>query len=84
MYLNKQYKLNNCLLWCSYVAWFSGITLTFLVQYILCRNHRQLDLVCVRISEFPKISALSQKLVLVRNQLEKLGEVYLIDFLIVI
>ena len=33
---------------------------------------------------FPKISALSQKLALVQNQLEKLGEVYTNNFLIVI
>ena len=32
---------------------------------------------------FPKISALSKKLALVQNQLEKLGEVYMINFLIV-
>ena len=32
---------------------------------------------------FPKISALSQKLALVQNQFEKLGEVYTINFLIV-
>ena len=32
---------------------------------------------------FPKISALSQKLALAQNQLEKLGEVYTINFLIV-
>ena len=31
---------------------------------------------------FSKISALSQKLALVQNQLEKLGEVYTINFLI--
>ena len=32
---------------------------------------------------FPKISVLSKKLALVQNQLEKLGEVYMINFLIV-
>ena len=32
---------------------------------------------------FPKKSALSQKLALVQNQLEKLGEVYTSNFLIV-
>ena len=26
--------MNNCLLWCSYVEWFSRISLTFFVQYI--------------------------------------------------
>ena len=26
-------KMNNCLLWSSYVAWFSEISLTFFVQY---------------------------------------------------
>ena len=46
-------------------------------------NRRQLDLVCGRISkflDFSKISALSQRLALVQNQLEKLGEVYTINF----
>ena len=45
-----------------------------------------LDLVCGRISkflDFPKISALSQKLALAQNQSEKLGEVYTINFLMV-
>ena len=32
---------------------------------------------------FPKISTLSQKFALVQNQLEKLGEVYTSNFLIV-
>ena len=27
--------MNNCLLWCSYVAWFSEISLTFFVEYII-------------------------------------------------
>ena len=45
--------------------------------YILCGNHRQLDFVDVFLNFliFPKISALSQKLALVQNQLEKLREV---------
>ena len=27
--------MNNCLLWCSYVAWFSEISLTFLLSIII-------------------------------------------------
>ena len=26
--------MNNCLLWCSFVPWFSEISLTFFVEYI--------------------------------------------------
>ena len=47
--------------------------------YILCGNHRQLDLVCERISEFsdfPKISGLCQKHAQPLKLLEKLGEVF--------
>ena len=29
--------MNNCLLRCSYVAWFSEISLTFFVEYIYMR-----------------------------------------------
>ena len=28
--------MNNCLLWCSYVAWFSEISLTVFVEYMFC------------------------------------------------
>ena len=45
MYLNKKRKLYNCLLWCSNVAWFSEISVTFLLSILLywsCHayNHR--------------------------------------------
>ena len=39
--------------------------------------------VFLNLLNFPKTSALSQKLALVHNQLAKLGEVYMINFLMV-
>ena len=46
---------------------------------ILCGNHRQLDLVCGRISEFADVS--QDIRALPRNLLEKLGEVFRNNFL---